>query len=531
MANYYLFYKRLFWVIWTLTTIIVLWTFQDYGITWDQSYRNDYGKAILNFYLSFFHDKSFLNMGFSYLYGGFFDVIAAVINRFSPFGEFETRHLLSALFGLGSIYGCWKITVYLSNTRAGFWASFLLITTSLFYGHMFQNPKDIPMATGYIWSIYYLIRYIKEYPYIRYSVFVKLGFFLGMTLAIRIGSLILVVYWGLAQLITFLFHRKTLLKNRSFILQLLFKNLLMLLICYGILWLFWPWIWDAPLIKPLQALKELTHFQWIGPVLFQGKFYMSNHLPWYYIPGYFWVQLPWLTSALFLITTGYFLFIFFFRKGFYNLWVWLIVFLIVCISFPVLYVIIRNSMIYDTVRHFLFIIPPMMVLVGIGIDIGLTLFAKKIQIIVLFFVSIGISIAFNIITMVQLHPYQYIYYNFFTGGLKTAVNRYETDYWAASYKELSTQLLYYLEQQEPQWKSKNFKLMVTANPKCASYYLPPNFEIVKNLNEADFYMSTRRWNMHKWHQNQNITGYKIAVVRRLKTNLAVLYDLRYPSTP
>jgi hypothetical protein len=38
--------------------------------------------------------------------------------------------------------------------------------------------------------------------------------------------------------------------------------------------------------------------------------------------------------------------------------------------------------------------------------------------------------------MVKLHPYQYVHFNrLFAGGLRGAVNRYETDYWCASYKE------------------------------------------------------------------------------------------------
>jgi hypothetical protein len=38
--------------------------------------------------------------------------------------------------------------------------------------------------------------------------------------------------------------------------------------------------------------------------------------------------------------------------------------------------------------------------------------------------------------MVRLHPYQYVYFNrLLAGGLASAVDRYETDYWSASYKE------------------------------------------------------------------------------------------------
>jgi hypothetical protein len=35
---------------------------------------------------------------------------------------------------------------------------------------------------------------------------------------------------------------------------------------------------------------------------------------------------------------------------------------------------------------------------------------------------------------VQLHPYEYIYYNQFIGGTEKAFRKYETDYWVTSYR-------------------------------------------------------------------------------------------------
>jgi len=39
------------------------------------------------------------------------------------------------------------------------------------------------------------------------------------------------------------------------------------------------------------------------------------------------------------------------------------------------------------------------------------------------------------IGIVSLHPYEYIYYNQFIGGVSGAADRFETDYWATSYRE------------------------------------------------------------------------------------------------
>jgi hypothetical protein len=37
--------------------------------------------------------------------------------------------------------------------------------------------------------------------------------------------------------------------------------------------------------------------------------------------------------------------------------------------------------------------------------------------------------------MRQLHPYEYIYFNRLSGGLRRQANRFETDYWGLTYRE------------------------------------------------------------------------------------------------
>jgi hypothetical protein len=46
----------------------------------------------------------------------------------------------------------------------------------------------------------------------------------------------------------------------------------------------------------------------------------------------------------------------------------------------------------------------------------------------------------GIIGILQLHPYQYTYYNSFIGGTDGAFRQYETDYWLTCYKDAVEQL-------------------------------------------------------------------------------------------
>ena len=48
---------------------------------------------------------------------------------------------------------------------------------------------------------------------------------------------------------------------------------------------------------------------------------------------------------------------------------------------------------------------------------------------------IALVILPGIIDGIRLHPYEYIYYNRFIGGVSGAQGRFELDYWATSYRE------------------------------------------------------------------------------------------------
>lgn len=89
--------------------ILVLLTFTDYGVTWDEDVHNGYGILVLNYYLSLFADQRALHWLDLYHYGAAFDMTAAALNRFSPLGIYETRHLLNGVVGILGLAGCWKL--------------------------------------------------------------------------------------------------------------------------------------------------------------------------------------------------------------------------------------------------------------------------------------------------------------------------------------------------------------------------------------------------------------------------------------
>src|ERR1700680_3781068 len=113
-------WDRLAFALFVVATAAVLVTFSDYGVTWDEGAHNRYGIFVLDYYLSWFTDLHWLKWGDLYNYGAAFDLAAAIVNHLSPFGTYETRHLLNGLVGLVGIIGVWKLGRALAGPRAGF---------------------------------------------------------------------------------------------------------------------------------------------------------------------------------------------------------------------------------------------------------------------------------------------------------------------------------------------------------------------------------------------------------------------------
>ena len=93
-----------------------------------------------------------------WLYGGLFDTVIHLLRQVVPLDVYDLRHLMCALVGLLGVFGAYKVGHALGGPIAGFVAALFLVLTPRFYGHAFNNTKDVPFAVAYLWSVYCLIR-------------------------------------------------------------------------------------------------------------------------------------------------------------------------------------------------------------------------------------------------------------------------------------------------------------------------------------------------------------------------------------
>jgi hypothetical protein len=488
-----------------LLLILVLLTYKSYGISWDEPVQHNYAVKVLRYYASFFRDKAALSADYNaFYYGAFFEVLAELFHYLVPIGIYESRHLLYAFTGLFGLWGCWKLVRLLVNQAAAFWTTILLALYPSYYGHMYINSKDIPFAVLYLWSLYYLIRFLKQIPNPEWSIIGKLGLTIGFAMGTRVGGMVLLPYCYLFGALSYLSYRVAQKQPDEPAVRSCGKTVFALLavsvLAYALMLLFWPYGMSKPLVHPFVALRLFSQ-QVESPSLD-------------YIPRYLALKLP--EYALLLLALGIWLALKGRRKKtFAQLQPYLL--LVFSVLFPIAYIICKRSSLYDEIRQLLFITPPLFCLLGITLHAaGAGLLKNKIARAIIFPLAAA-YFAFHIGVLALIHPYQYIYYNLFAGGVAGAYRRgYELDYWGTSYRELVRNLSRNLQRRYgDRFVAMRYRILAGPPPWCLTYYFPPQFIETSDPLNADFYLSMTHDRFHMQH-----AGREFLRVQRMGAPLA-----------
>jgi hypothetical protein len=98
--------------------------------------------------------------------------------------------------------------------------------------------------------------------------------------------------------------------------------------------------------------------------------------------------------------------------------------------FPVLCEVIEKGPAFTGLRHFLFVVPMLAAIAGVGFDAVLTqLQLWRPRAAAFGHAALAAALLWNAAELVRLHPYEYLFYNPLVGGLEGATGRYATDYW------------------------------------------------------------------------------------------------------
>jgi tetratricopeptide (TPR) repeat protein len=446
----------------------------DAGISGDEEVNYRHAGYVLDYYATMGEDTTSLFTPVTQLqyYGQAFDNFTALFNRaFDVELEMEWRHVFNALVGWLTLIIAALLAVRVAGWRAGLFTMLLLFFSPRFLGHSFNNPKDIPFALGYIFSIYYFILFLKRFPKPgKKTIFLAL---LGVALAIsiRIGGLLLIAFLFLFSGIFFLVTSPKKEFLGKYNINRLGKLITYLFIIslggYFLGLLFWPYALQDPIGNPLEALDLMTNFSASLRQLFAGKVIWSDRLPWYYLSKYIVISVP------IIVLVGVVLSFFFFTriKGRLNyLWMFFILFAFV---FPVAYIINKESNVYGGWRHVLFIYPPMVIAASIGYE-GITR-ALKNKYIKLAALLCVLFLAYHPVKhIIKNHPLEYIYYNQLVGGVKGAYSNYEMDYYYHGVRSATEWLLNHLEEND-----LNEDIILATNFAHTVKYYTRNYDNIK----------------------------------------------------
>ncbi len=507
-----------------VVAVLVLLTFRDYGVTWDEDVHNWYGHFALDYYLSGFADHRALHFQDLINYGAVFDMTAALLNKFSPLGVYETRHLLNGLVGIVGLAGAWKLGRAMGGPRAGFLAMLFLVLTPNYYGQMFNNPKDIPFAAAGVWSAYYIVRMLPALPRPKWRLVVKLGVAAGFAMGVRVGGLLFLCYLGLILALSGTWQaiaarRVAVLIDAAWA-SLTRVFLPIVAIAYAIMLVFWPWGQTDPIDNPLSALAVFSHQVFPFNTLFDGRFVPASNLPWTYLPTYIAIALPEL--VLILAALAPVVAAVAFWRGARRREIVLSRFLIaLLILFPVGYAIAITAVLFDGMRHFIFTLPPIAVAAALVADMALTRL-ERFRFRAPVYAALAVYGVMHVSIMVMLHPDQYVYYNAFVGGVDGAQRRFKLDYWANSYAEDVRGLEGALRAQYgADFEDREFTVAVCGPATSARYFFPPNFRLTYKRQAADFFIAFTKDNC-----DQSLPGVPVYRVERMGALLSLVIDRR-----
>jgi hypothetical protein len=411
-----------------------------------------------------------------------------------------------------TIYSRFDIIVFtLSFTAIGVYLITLLTITSFdFQGKRFWQRFSLKISEGIQISDYLSLSQIglqKILEFIRQTTkalrnpkVILAGIVLGLTTSVRVlGPLagLIVVLYLLIQI-----------RGKSF------PIILAYFVWAGlIMYLTWPFLWQAPIAHLYETLNIMSKFPLPVTALFNGKYYFTDKLPITYLPVLISLQLTDTLVIFSYLGFGFFILQLLFK----GVRVDFLLYIGLGFFVPILGLIILHSPLYDNFRQLLFLIPPIFFMGAFMLEFVINKIKKywlRCAFIILFITPALISI-------VRLHPYQYIYYNSFIGGVKGAFRSFEMDYWYTSLSELSS------------WVNENAKenatVIVKVAPPIVAYQLRSDLSVKKigrppfdENADYDYAILTTRWNTDRYYPNAEI----ISIVERDGAVLGVLKDIK-----
>jgi hypothetical protein len=512
--------------------VLVAVTFKDYAISNDEEVQQRYGEMIIAYYASGFVDQALFHFRNLYLYGGLFDVIAVGLEKLLPLDMYEVRHLLTALCGVGGLAAVWATTRAIAGSRAGLLAALSLAVCGTWYGAMFNHTKDIPFASAVMGALWLLVLIGRELPRPRWHLVVLFGVLCGCALGIRVLGVFLISYAAVAIAIHAPVGRGLPLRQTlSFVARSALPLTASFIIAYLIMIAAWPWAALSPL-NPLRGLTDFVDFNYPIQTILAGHVYHMGEVPRWYVPTYMAIKLTlWL---LFGAGLGL-VFAVLPRRAVQrtnqttdNTWRKETALMAFAAFAPLISEVIIDGPAFTGMRHFLFTVPPIAVLAGLGLNGMLSRLENFNRLAATAAAAVVVlGLGWNANTLYQLHPDEYLFFNPLVGGLAGASRNYDTDYWVNTMPEAVSDLEHYLDRTEGKARpGRHYLVAVCCERVQFEKEADSRLEWTRDVDRADFFIAPTNMNCDRARK-----GRVIATVERLGVVIGVVKDRRAITRP
>lgn len=571
-----------------LSFIIAVLTLNDYGESWDEMKLYRYAADSLEAYGTWVQHGTIPVTGDRFEnYGPAFVMFTAILTKgmrqvIPAIHSVDVQHFVYFLMFLVGVWAFYQLVTRWMSRNAALGAMLLFMTQPVFWGHAFINPKDIPLLSLFLLTVYLGTRlhdtifeqgtdtsfasaWQELSPRTRRLLVGVLVLWL-VSLLLLFGGTPLIYQWidnavraaargepSLLPLIATRIQRiaPEIYIEKFFVLFLRIRAVSFLILTGILLWLYrrhlplalrtlgiilpagiilglavsirifgtwagvlvagyilwkagrkawlvlaayaliailtmyltWPYLWPDPIGRFFETILIMTQHPWPSSVLFNGAYYPANDLPGSYVPMLLAIQLTepvWVLffAGLAVATYGVVKRRVESRELLALTLVWFVL--------PLIAFVILRPTLYDNFRQSFFIVPPIFFMAGLAFD----LVRKPI----LQGALIALVLLPGLSASVRLHPYEYVYYNQFIGGVDAAVDRFELEYWATSYREAA--------EEANRIAPPNANVWVDGPAHLFSTFARPDFHIYSSqeAERADHYdivVTLARYNLEK----------------------------------
>jgi hypothetical protein len=423
---------------------------RDYGVSWDEPFQLEYGRAALSYITE--GDQTMFE-GPNQYYGPAFELALLVCEK--AFGLVDSRdvyfmrHLLTHLLFLLGLAFFYKFCIRLfRDWRVALLGCTLIAASPRVFAHSFYNPKDIPVMALYMIGMLTLLRFLERMTMGRALVHALLC---AILIDIRIVGLMLpavTVAFAVAALIQTRPQRDGAVRV-SAALGAYLAALAVLVIA------FWPTLWRDPVYHFIKAFEEMSHYPLNLPVKYLGEFVWPRDLPWHYTPVWMLVTTPLVYTACFAAGTAASVVYLLREYEIFPLTMRDLLLVLVWLFFPLVYLPLSGAVVFDEWRHVLFVYPAFISIALVGLVTAIRMvrprpggaphsgfrerFGTALTAVLLIAVAAGVANTAR--TMIAYHPYQNVYFNALAGGIRGAEGRFDLDYWGLSYREALEEIL------------------------------------------------------------------------------------------